>query len=95
MFCGIILSGRILPLTESHYRRTIRRIVSLMLFLAPLVLATPAGPVVRPLLGESATLWHTPGWRTVRVTCADMAWGCLLCAASSAVMRLVDGWLPR
>ena len=79
----------------------------------------PAGLVlfVRPLLGESATLWHALGWGaafglvlygvydltnlavldkwTVRVTCADIAWGCLLCAASSGVMRLVDGWLPR
>jgi uncharacterized membrane protein len=27
---------------------------------------------------------------TVRMTLADMAWGCLLCGAISTVMRLID-----
>lgn len=30
---------------------------------------------------------------TVRLTIADIAWGCVLCGTTSAVMHLVDGWL--
>ncbi len=30
---------------------------------------------------------------TLRLTLADMAWGCVLCGASSALMRIVDRWL--
>lgn len=29
----------------------------------------------------------------MRLTLADIAWGCVLCAATSAIMRLVDRWL--
>ena len=30
---------------------------------------------------------------TVRMTLADIAWGCVLCGTISVVMRFVDGWL--
>jgi uncharacterized membrane protein len=30
---------------------------------------------------------------TVRMTLADIAWGCILCGAMSAIMRLVENWL--
>jgi uncharacterized membrane protein len=30
---------------------------------------------------------------TVRMTLADIAWGCVLCGLISAIMRLVDRWL--
>ncbi len=32
---------------------------------------------------------------TVRMTFADIAWGCVLCGTISAIMRLVDNWLNR
>lgn len=32
---------------------------------------------------------------TLRMTLADIAWGCVLCGTMSAVMRLVDNWLNR
>jgi uncharacterized membrane protein len=32
---------------------------------------------------------------TVRMTLADIAWGCVLCGTISAIMRLVDGWLTK
>lgn len=30
---------------------------------------------------------------TMRLAIADMLWGCVLCGATSAIMRLVDRWL--
>lgn len=30
---------------------------------------------------------------SVRMTLADIVWGCILCGTMSAIMRLVDGWL--
>lgn len=30
---------------------------------------------------------------TLKMTLADVAWGCTLCAVVSACMRLIDGWL--
>ncbi len=30
---------------------------------------------------------------TLRVTLADIAWGCVLCGTSSMVMRLIEQWL--
>ena len=30
---------------------------------------------------------------TVRMTLADIAWGCVLCGTISVIMRFVDGWL--
>ncbi len=32
---------------------------------------------------------------TVRMTLADIAWGCVLCGTISAVMRFADGWLTK
>jgi len=32
---------------------------------------------------------------TMRVTLADIAWGCVLCGTTSAIMRLVDRWLSH
>jgi len=32
---------------------------------------------------------------TVRMTLADIAWGCVLCGTMSAAMRLIDNWLNR
>jgi uncharacterized membrane protein len=32
---------------------------------------------------------------TVRMTLADIAWGCILCGTMSAIMRLVENWLKR
>ena len=32
---------------------------------------------------------------TVRMTLADIAWGCVLCGTISGVMRLVENWLNR
>lgn len=30
---------------------------------------------------------------TMRVTLADIAWGCVICGMTSSIMRLVDRWL--
>ena len=80
-------------------------------------LLIPAGIVlfVRPILGETATLWQAFGWGavfglvlygvydltnlavlanwTLRMTLADMIWGCALCGITTVLMRLIDGWL--
>ncbi len=32
---------------------------------------------------------------TVRMTLADMTWGCVLCGTTSVFMKLVDGWLTK
>lgn len=32
---------------------------------------------------------------TVRMTLADIVWGCILCGTMSAIMRLVQNWLNR
>jgi uncharacterized membrane protein len=32
---------------------------------------------------------------TVRMTLADIAWGCILCGTMSAIMRLVENWHNR
>lgn len=32
---------------------------------------------------------------TVRMTMADMAWGCVLCGMISVIMRFVDRWLTK
>lgn len=80
-------------------------------------LLIPAGIVifVRPILGETATLWQAFGWGaifglvlygvydltnlavlekwTLRVTVADIAWGCVLCGTTGVLLRVLDGWL--
>jgi uncharacterized membrane protein len=32
---------------------------------------------------------------TLRMTLADIVWGCVLCGTISVVMRFVDGWLAK
>jgi len=32
---------------------------------------------------------------TLRMTLADIAWGCVLCGTISTIMRFVDGWLTK
>jgi uncharacterized membrane protein len=32
---------------------------------------------------------------TVRMTLADIGWGCILCGTISAAMKFVDGWLAQ
>ena len=32
---------------------------------------------------------------TVRMTLADIVWGCVLCGTISVIMRFADGWLTK
>jgi uncharacterized membrane protein len=78
--------------------------VGIVLFVRPL-LATNASPWQAFGLGAAfglvlygvydlTNLAVLEKW-TLRLALADIAWGCVLCGASSLIMTLVDRWLTR